>query len=461
MAYEPIVLGSNITGMGALPPPPNYYTNPEVEERTAVVTNEDGTITVPKYQLAVNKPTFDLQNMQDLYGTKYMPMFRWIAQKQTGSVTFDPEEGLISDEEAERLSADFTSETGMSADEALREQYKQEGIAAVSQVAAGVGGQFGRSVASTVGAGDTFGLGNISEGISEGFTGFGFKDLFRAPSEGSRAKVLYGENSQSGNLATLKNEPYLQRDLSSFYDGKENALNKRIASQQEIVSAGVTTTGQQKLADEKLVNNARKEINRLEGFKSAPPQTLLNEIVDRGSYKTTAGKANIGGSIGAGVFTVAANLVSGNNLRESVQSGFKVGLGTYVGGLFGGFGALVGGLVGGRVICNELMRQGLLTRSEVLLDYRFTRDYLTPTHVNGYHVWAVWMVKQMRKGRFVGFWKHVAGHRANEIAYIYGDRDKPDYLGKVYRKVLEPICWSIGFFCKTTDWTVLYKKKEI
>ena len=192
MAYEPIVLGSNITGMGALPPPPNYYTNPEVEERTAVVTNEDGTITVPKYQLEVNKPTFDLQNMQDLYGTKYMPMFRWIAEKQTGQVTFDPEESLISDEEVERLSADFTSETGMSADEALREQYKQEGIAAVSQVAAGVGGQFGRSVASTVGAGDTFGLGNISEGISEGFTGFGFKDLFRAPSEGSTKSNVEG-----------------------------------------------------------------------------------------------------------------------------------------------------------------------------------------------------------------------------------------------------------------------------
>ena len=160
--------------------------------------------------------------------------------------------------------------------------------------------------------------------------------------------------------------------------------------------------------------------------------------------------------------TVAANLISGKNLKESVKSGAKVGVGTYVGGLLGGsFGSMIGGLLGGRVICNELMRQGIMTRKQVVLDYKFTEDYLTPQHVAGYHVWAVWMVKQMRKGRLVNFWTHVAGHRANEIAYIYGKRDKPDYLGKMYRNILEPICWSIGFFCQKTDWTVLYKEKEI
>ena len=41
---------------------------------------------------------------------------------------------------------------------------------------------------------------------------------------------------------------------------------------------------------------------------------------------------------------------------------------------------------GGRVICNELSRQKLMTRHQVVLDYKFTRDYLTPTDVNGYHL---------------------------------------------------------------------------
>jgi len=76
-------------------------------------------------------------------------------------------------------------------------------------------------------------------------------------------------------------------------------------------------------------------------------------------------------------------------------------------------------------------------------------------------IFGQWMVRQMRKGKLVNFWKHVAGHRANEIAYIYGEREKPDYLGKIYRKILEPTCWVVGYFCKKTDWSTLYNEKEV
>ena len=181
---------------------------------------------------------------------------------------------------------------------------------------------------------------------------------------------------------------------------------------------------------------------------------------------TEAGMQNIKGALGGAVANFGVQLLLGQDPVKAAKSAGagaigKV-LGTAIGGPIGGFiGGALGSILGGRVICNELMRQGLLTRKQVVLDYRFTRDYLTPTHVNGYHVWAVWMVKQMRKGKFVKFWKHVAGHRANEIAYIYGERDKPDYLGKVYRKILEPTCWVVGKFCKETNWSVLYNKKEI
>ena len=130
----------------------------------------------------------------------------------------------------------------------------------------------------------------------------------------------------------------------------------------------------------------------------------------------------------------------------------------FVGGMIG---SAIGGMVGGRVICNELVRQGLMDRRNVILDYKFTKDHLTTQHVLGYHVWAVHVVKRLRKGKNVRVWKHLASHRANEIAFIYGERDKPDYLGKVYRRIGEPICWAIGAFCKKTDWSVLYNPKEI
>ena len=98
-------------------------------------------------------------------------------------------------------------------------------------------------------------------------------------------------------------------------------------------------------------------------------------------HRILAGYADFG-SAGAGLTTIAANLIAGKNLKESVKTGAKVGVGTYVGTLIGGpLGGMVGGILGGRVICNELMRQGIMTRKQVVLDYKFTEDYLTTQHV--------------------------------------------------------------------------------
>ena len=183
-------------------------------------------------------------------------------------------------------------------------------------------------------------------------------------------------------------------------------------------------------------------------------------------YGTSEAAQNWGSAATAGFVNFGVQLAMGEDPVKAVKSAGASAIGTAIGNAFlpgigGVVGGVLGGIVGGRVICNELMRQGIMTRKQVVLDYKFTRDYLSPQHVNGYHCWAVWMVKQMRQGRFVKFWKHVAGHRANEIAYIYGERDKPDYLGKVYRHILEPTCWVIGAFKQSTDWSVLYKQKEI
>ena len=180
-------------------------------------------------------------------------------------------------------------------------------------------------------------------------------------------------------------------------------------------------------------------------------------------------KTQIARAGGAAVGNFALQLVAGEDPASAARKAGASALASHtaraiftpvlgpVGGAIAGF---VGGALGGRVICNELHKQGLLTKEQVLMDYKFTRDYLTPTHVNGYHLWAVWVVKQMRKGRMVKFWKHIATHRANEIAYIYGKSEKPDYLGKIYRRIGEPVCWLLGTFKKSTDWSVLYKEKN-
>ena len=111
-------------------------------------------------------------------------------------------------------------------------------------------------------------------------------------------------------------------------------------------------------------------------------------------------------------------MAAGQDIDDAAKSAADAGAVTYLTTAllattpFAPFATVIGGVVSSfidRVICNELMRQGLLDRKQVVLDYKFTRDYLTPQHVAGYHVWAVWMVKQMRKGRFVKLWAHIAG----------------------------------------------------
>ena len=411
--------------LGALPVYTGSYKAPDPVRRDPTVENEDGTYTIPTYERTQVDIPADFDWTQ--YG-RSGPALRFFNQIRTGEIEYDPSQDVIDIDELTEVdpnAAPLTSEA---------EMIKQELINTATQLAAGVGGQIGRSVAANAGD-DGFQMGDLATGFEQFGENFEGMDVFRAPKDGPAAKVKFTPDSPNDQIAKF-----------------DEIINKKAVTQTDL----------------KLQNEAKADkAAYLETLKTGD-SGILAGMQDRGSTglfggeQTAAGRANLYGSVGAGVSTIAANLIAGKSLKESVKTGAKVSAGTFIGTTIGGpIGGLIGGLLGGRVICNELMRQGIMTRKQVVLDYKFTEDYLTPQHVAGYHVWAVWMVRQMRKGRLVNFWKHVAGHRANEISYIYGERDKPDYLGKVYRKILEPICWSIGFFCKKTDWTVLYKEKEV
>jgi len=345
----------------------------------------------------VQANTYTGPNLQDVYGTAAMPMFQWVQRIQTGQGSFNP------DDPADTEMLDRYEEFLENNPQAQMEMPSTAEIVgkALTPLALSTGAALGTQLASG-GDLDVFG------GLKEGFKTMGGKGL----SDSSTTSFLRPEIKTGG----FSPDPKLD--------------SSQIASANNIVTQTPPTSGE-----------------------------LLR-------FGTDAGRANWMSNAGAGAVSFGLNLLTGKDpVKAAKAAGATTILGAAGTALFGPvggwFGRLLGNEFGGRVICNELMRQGIMTRKQVILDYKFTRDYLTPTHVNGYHVWAVWMVKQMRKGKFVKFWKHVAGHRANEIAYIYGERDKPDYLGKVYRRLLEPLCWSIGLFCNQSDWSVLYNKKEI
>jgi len=366
----------------------------------SAVEQDDGSFTYPIYGVQAN--TYTGSNLQDVYGTAAMPMFQWVQRIQTGQGSFNP------DDPADTEMLDRYEEFLENNPQAQMEMPSTAEIVrnVAMPLALSTGAALGTQLAS---GGD---LDVLGAGV-EGFKTMGGKGL----SDSSTTSFLRPEIETGG----FSPDPKLD--------------SSQIASANNIVTQTPPTSGE-----------------------------LLR-------FGTDAGRANWMSNAGAGAVSFGLNLLTGKDPVKAAKAAGATtilgaagtALGSMVGlGPIGGWiGRLLGNEFGGRVICNELMRQGIMTRKQVILDYKFTRDYLTPTHVNGYHVWAVWMVKQMRKGKFVKFWKHVAGHRANEIAYIYGERDKPDYLGKVYRRLLEPLCWSIGLFCNQSDWSVLYNKKEI
>jgi len=367
----------------------------------SAVENPDGSYEYPIYGVQANTYTGGT-NLQDVYGTAAMPMFQWVERIQTGQGSFNPEDPA--DNEMLKKYEDFLENNPQAQMEmpSTAEIVRNVAMPLALSTGAALGTQFASGESLDV----------LGAGV-EGFKTMGGKGL----SDSSTTSFLRPEIETGG----------FSRDPSID--------SSQISSANNIITQTPPTSGD-----------------------------LLR-------FGTDAGRANWMSNVGAGAASFGLNLLTGKDAVKAAKAagattilgavGTALGSAVGLGPLGGWIGRIFGNEFGGRVICNELMRQGIMTRKQVILDYKFTRDYLTPTHVNGYHVWAVWMVKQMRKGKFVKFWKHVAGHRANEIAYIYGERDDPDYLGKVYRRLLEPLCWSIGLFCNQSDWSVLYNKKEI
>ena len=111
-----------------------------------------------------------------------------------------------------------------------------------------------------------------------------------------------------------------------------------------------------------------------------------------------------------------------------------------------GAGGNDGGGAGGRVICTDLHRTGELSTKDWIRDTKFTFKTLSKTHVKGYLLWAEPTVKHMQKyPRYRKIWKHIAQHRANDIAWRLNE-GKFDLLGRIYAGIGEPVCWALGNF---------------
>ena len=407
----------------------------------------DGSFTYPVYGVASQSPYQGaLGTLQDVYGTSE-PMLEWVNPQ-------DPVDNDYLDRYENYLK---------------NNPQKQNEMPSVREIVGAVVAPAAEAIGANIGAAyvnQAAGAKDLGAAVKQGFN-FN-RDI--------TPELTLAETSTTdywSNPLTLKKGQIWHADLSTpaiakeagysdLFNKMEEAGDLRFDSESKtyFVANSENATYQSRLGGlSKGITRETLTPGQLSSAQSNP--SYMDKFTNRLTDKTQWGAA-----AGGAIANFGVQILMGKDPVKAAKSAGAGMIGRVIGnallpGIGGWLGGTLGSIIGGRVICNELMRQGLADRKQVVLDYKFTRDHLTPTHVKGYHVWAVWMVKQMRKGRFVKFWGHVAGHRANEIAYIYGERSKPDYLGRVYRKIFEPVCWLVGTFCEKTDWSILYSKKEI
>ena len=457
--------------------------NQNDKENTNVT--DDGIFKYGVYQLATQKPELEAGELQKIYGTGAMPIFNWVKTIQTGERTYDPnnpdDRAIL--EEYEKIG----TPPGFLTPEEIERQLISDTVTAVStQIGREVGQAIGEGVDSPITSGlkSAFGFGDLPGDViinpefdlsAESFSKLNLANKTLDSGEYLFNSAVANEKSAlaSGNIA----EYNALKGSGDFVDigTKDSPLLafKGSGNTFDDVTLGEITAKGKGVPIKGKITIEGKNPQTGESYKTYSSKTLPEEKTGMKGYwervkDDATSRSTVYSSAGAGITSFFTDLVltKGKDPVKSAKKGAGTAAGTYIGLSLGGpvgavVGATVGASIGGRVICNELRRLNLMTTEDILTDYFYTHKYLTSIHVKGYHIWAINVVKSMRKGKYVKFWHHIANHRLNHIKYLLGKKDKPDYLGKIYKIIGESICYGLGLFCKKTDWSILYNKKEI
>jgi hypothetical protein len=105
------------------------------------------------------------------------------------------------------------------------------------------------------------------------------------------------------------------------------------------------------------------------------------------------------------------------------------------------------GNTGGKsIVCTAMYQTtGLQDWSKAMkIWYIYQKKYLTIQHQEGYHKLFKPFVKGMHKSNIIkAIGAHFAKHRTQHLKHIMFN-SKPSLLGKIYNKILEPICYWAG-----------------
>jgi len=188
--------------------------------------------------------------------------------------------------------------------------------------------------------------------------------------------------------------------------------------------------------------------NIASGKDYAPPWSVPLKYKGQSLTSMPVGKGTLGGVGTAGMIGYGVSGLLGGKPKQQKGAGVGSAIGMAAGGPIGGVvGGVIGHVIGGKVVCtmmNESYGFGSF-RSAIWLKY--AKDNLTKEHEIGYHIIFIPLVNYAKQKGFLNniikkILEHIAIHRTIDIRKE--TRNKIHLLGRIYRKVLEPICYIIG-----------------
>ncbi len=115
---------------------------------------------------------------------------------------------------------------------------------------------------------------------------------------------------------------------------------------------------------------------------------------------------------------------------------------------------------GSKVICTELLRQGLMGKRDYQLCNRYAQTRLPASFLTGYQFWAVPYVRLMRRSRtathFISFF---VTYRMQEIKHRMGVCKKGSLFGKIICATHDSLCSILGKFVTDVNYQSLYQKE--
>ena len=245
------------------------------------------------------------QSLQDVYGTAAMPMFQWVERIQTGQGSFNPDDPA--DNEMLKKYEEFLKNNPQA----------QMEMPSTAEIIGGIVNPFAMSIGAEVGR-------------------------------------SYMESQLNPDIIS-------QPISESISQGLQTGLGKNLSTKDTLDKTG------------KVIKEGYEPITGKIGPDIAPATGF--DLISG----TDAAKVNWASNAGAGAFSLGVNLIAGKDPVKAVKAAGATTIlgvaGTALGSMFGlgplgGWaGRLLGNEFGGRVICNELMRQGIMTRKQVILSW--------------------------------------------------------------------------------------------